>query len=171
MRNIGFPPIIGHNPKILILGTFPGKESLRKNQYYAHSQNGFWHILCKLLKISPESSYEQKKEALIKNKIALWDVLKACERDGSSDQAIKHHTIQVNDFNNLFTRYPSIKFIFFNGARAEMEYRKRVIPTLNNHQNHKYCKLPSTSPAMASLTREQKYRRWAEIISGGERGI
>lgn len=163
MRNEGFPPIIGGNPKVLILGTFPGKESLKQDQYYAHSRNTFWHIICKLLDIDPQAGYEHKKYIVIKNGLAVWDVLKACEREGSSDQAIKDQTI--NNFNVLFAKYQGIKYIFFNGAKAEKEFKKRVLPELKNgHQDIEYHRLPSTSPAMASLTKDQKYKKWLNIL-------
>lgn len=164
MRDEGFPPIIGDNPKVLILGTFPGKESLKQNQYYAHSRNTFWYIICKLLEIDPQTSYEHKKNIMMKNGLAVWDVLKACEREGSSDQAIKGQTKEINDFKTLFAKYRGIKYIFFNGGNAEKEFKKLVLPLKNIHHALEYHRLPSTSPAMASLTKDQKYKEWLKLF-------
>ena len=159
-----FSPIAGKKPEILILGTFPGNESLIKNQYYANGRNAFWRIMSKLLKMSSDTSYNRKKEILIKNKIALWDVLKTCERNGSLDSSIIGKTIKTNDFKSFFAAYPSIKLIFFNGQRARGEYIKRVLPLLSHkYQTIKYQILPSTSTAMARLSQEQKFIKWAII--------
>ncbi|MCG2724679.1 MAG: DNA-deoxyinosine glycosylase [Elusimicrobia bacterium] len=130
LQKKSFPPIVGGKPQTLILGTFPGNESLAANQYYANKRNAFWFIMGKLLNMKSDASYKLKKELLKENGLALWDVFKSCERNGSLDSSIKTKTIQMNDFKSFFTAYPSIKFIFFNGKKAQDEYVKRVLPLL-----------------------------------------
>ena len=104
-----FPPIVDENSKILILGTMPGEKSLQRNQYYAHKNNQFWKIIFILFQQPLTEHYDARKAILLKNHIALWDVLKACEGEGSSDKNIMNAV--PNDFVSFYKRYPKIKKI------------------------------------------------------------
>jgi len=160
-----FPPIADKNAKVLILGTMPGEESLRKKQYYAHPRNAFWYIMERLLKIDSKVSYEERKSLLKINHIALWDVLMSCEREGSLDSAIRDTSIVTNDFALFFSEHPHIKSVYFNGAKAEQEYMKRVLPVIaDEFKGIEYFRLPSTSPAMAKLTKDEKFSHWSIIM-------
>lgn len=160
----GFPPIASGRPRVLILGSMPGEESLRRRQYYAHPRNAFWPVMGTLFKFSPDESYAARTRHLVRNHVALWDVLKECKRRGSLDSSIDGETISVNNFTAFFRKYPDIRTVFFNGTRAEQEFNRRVKPKLPAAFHHlEYVRLPSTSPAMASLTLEQKTSRWAVI--------
>jgi hypoxanthine-DNA glycosylase len=159
-----FPPIADKNAKVLILGTMPGEESLRKKQYYAHPRNAFWYIVERLLNIDSKVSYEERKSLLKINHIALWDVLMSCEREGSLDSSIHDTSIVANDFALFFSEHPHIKPVYFNGARAEQEYMKRVLPVIaDEFKRIEYFRLPSTSPAMARLTKDEKILHWSKI--------
>jgi len=161
----GFPPIADNNAIILILGSMPSIKSLEQQQYYAHPRNSFWFIMTKLLGNKPDLDYEERKALLLHNKTALWDVLNTCQRKGSLDSSINNETIVVNDFNKFFTEHPLIRAVFFNGTRAQQEYNKHILPTLDaKFSSIKYERLPSTSPAMASLSREQKLQQWKVIL-------
>ncbi len=156
-----FPPV--HNPESqqLILGSMPGGKSLEAGQYYAHPRNTFWTILSAILNIPVECSYNKKIQALNQANIALWDVLKCCERQGSLDSDIVHETIQINDFKSLFQKSPKIQAIWFNGAKAEQVYLKHVLPTLpESLKRIPNKRLPSTSPAYAMMSLEQKQSIW-----------
>ncbi len=160
-NNTGFPPIAYPDAKILILGSMPGQKSLEENQYYAHPRNSFWPIMCKLLSADKDINYEQRKQLLHENKIALWDVLKSCFREGSLDSDIDHSSIEPNDFISFFNDHSKIKTIFFNGIKAEQLFNKNILKTLEQqHQNIKYYRLPSTSPAHAAMSTEQKLLKW-----------
>ena len=160
----GFPPIADKNAIILVLGSMPSIKSLQAHQYYAHPRNSFWFIMSALFADNRVTDYEEKKALLLNNRIALWDVLKSCQRKGSLDSSITNSTIEVNDFNSFFATHKSIKAVYFNGARAEQEYRRHVIPALaKKFSTLEYTRLPSTSPAMASLSREQKLQQWRVI--------
>ncbi len=165
MLKTGFPLVIGEGPKVLILGSMPGELSLQEQQYYAHPRNAFWYILGELLSIPEDTSYSEKLAILKECGIALWDVLYACERQGSLDASINNATIQPNDFTNLLLFNSSIDLIIFNGAKAEHEFKKRVFPKLSQQlqQTHQ-VRLPSTSPAMASIKKEEKLEAWKETI-------
>lgn len=172
MKNVkeGFPPIADKEATILILGSMPGEESLQKNEYYANSRNAFWKIMASLFEFRHDASYEKRTTLLTKNKIALWDVMLACERQGSLDSAIVNRTIIENDFVSFYHRHSKISHVFFNGAKAQNEYEKRVLPKLSDDVKEiEYFRLPSTSPAMAQLSFDEKLREWfcvKRIIDG-----
>ncbi len=164
-RKEGFPPIINDMANTLILGTMPGEESLRMNQYYAHSRNAFWRIMSNLLVIPENLTYEERTTSLRQHQIALWDVIRTCEREGSLDVKIRQESIQENDFVSLFRENPNVLQVFFNGARAEKEYLKRVLPKLTGPARYlKLVRLPSTSPAMARLSFDEKVYAWSAIL-------
>jgi hypoxanthine-DNA glycosylase len=160
----GFPPIAEETSTVLILGTMPGEESLRKNEYYGNQRNSFWKIMGSLFKFDPSLQYEVRTRILLENRIALWDVMRYCERKGSLDTNINNDTIIENDFVSFFNKYPNIRTAFFNGAKAEKEYFKRVLPKISKLK-HKinYYRLPSTSPAMTKLSLNAKKLEWSKI--------
>ncbi|MGB5734004.1 MAG: DNA-deoxyinosine glycosylase [Thiohalocapsa sp.] len=160
-----FPPILGERPRLLILGSMPGEASLRLGQYYGHSRNAFWPILCELLSVPSDSDYATRAEALVANHIAVWDVIARCARHGSLDANIRPDSIQVNDFAALFEDHPSIRCIAFNGGTAEREFRRRVLPDLDQaHRQLPRLRLPSTSPAHAGMPLEAKLAAWRVLI-------
>ena len=159
-----FPYIADLDARVLILGSMPGVESLRMQQYYAHPRNAFWYIMSELLHFNPDINYEEKTGLLIQNKIALWDVLQACIRKGSLDSSIDKSSIVTNDFKLFFSEHPEIRHVFFNGKKSEQEYRKQVLAGISEDYEYlQYHSLPSTSPAMASLSREEKLSQWSVI--------
>jgi double-stranded uracil-DNA glycosylase len=159
-----FDPIVSANASILILGSMPGVASLLVQQYYGHPKNAFWPIMSALFGMEPGLCYLERKEALINNGIAVWDVLKSCNRVGSSDSNIKPASIRINDFASFFAEYKSIRRVFFNGRMAEMVYQQRILRCLNQRFSYlEYQCLPSTSSAYASLKLEQKIAAWKVI--------
>lgn len=159
-----FEPIADCNAEILILGSMPGQESLAASQYYANRRNAFWKIMADLLGFNPDSAYETRLHELKTARIALWDVLQSCTRAGSLDAKIDAGSITVNDFQGFFRKHDKIRLVFFNGAKAESAYRQYVLPTVNTVQVS-YMRLPSTSPAHASLSYEQKLQVWRAALS------
>lgn len=156
-----FPPIADAKARVLILGSMPGKASLAAGQYYAHAQNLFWRILGDVTGASAALPYEARVLALKSRGIALWDVLESCTREGSLDSAIDDASISANDFASFYRAHPRIAHVFFNGAKAEACYRKHVLPFLaDGLAVRSYHRLPSTSPANASMLRVDKQREW-----------
>jgi len=92
----GFPPIVNKKSKVIVLGSMPGEESLKDSEYYAYSSNAFWKIMADLFGFDSSLKYEDKTNILLKNKIALWDVMYLCEREGSLDSNISDDTIVEN---------------------------------------------------------------------------
>ena len=160
-----FPPIADAKARILILGSMPGNASLAAGQYYAHAQNLFWHILGEVTGMAASAPYAARALALRSHGIALWDVLASCAREGSLDSAIDEAGICANDFASFYRLHPGIVQVLFNGAKAETCYRKHVLPTLANGLGpQRYRRLPSTSPANASISRAYKHRVWRQAL-------
>jgi double-stranded uracil-DNA glycosylase len=160
----GFAPIVSSNASVLILGTMPSEASLSRQQYYGHPRNAFWPIMSALFASNPGLCYLRRKEMLMENGIALWDVLKSCNRLGSLDSKIKLATIRTNDLASFFNEYKGVKRVFFNGRMAEKLYQNRILPTFSHRFFYlDYQCLPSTSPAYASLNLEQKLDAWKVI--------
>ncbi len=156
-----FPPVANPDARLLILGSMPGKESLRQNQYYAHPQNAFWKIMGELTGAHPQLPYAERLLKLTEAHIALWDVLASCERESSLDTHIRNE--KANDFASFFRRHPQISHVFFNGAKAEQSFNKFVLekqelPSLI------FRRLPSTSPAHAGMKYADKLHTWGAAI-------
>ncbi len=159
-----FPPIARRDAKVLILGSMPSETSLLKQEYYGHPRNSFWPIMGGLFCASPDLPYQQRKAIMMEAKIAVWDVLKTCYRPGSMDSDIEMNSIKTNDFNNFFAKYPLIRAVFFNGGKAESVFRKFIAPGLSSHYQYlQYQRLPSTSPAYASMNFQQKFSAWQVV--------
>lgn len=164
MRVRGFPPISRADARVLILGSMPSRESLARRQYYAHPRNAFWPILCDLLGIEA-GSYASRSEAVKDRRIAIWDVLQACDRPGSLDADIVDSTLVPNDFAAFFDSHREIRRVFFNGAKAESVYRRCVLPQLRGAPARlPLLRLPSTSPAHAALSWARKRDAWRAIL-------
>lgn len=159
---IGFEPIIPSSPKILILGTMPSVASIDEAFYYAHPRNAFWPIIASLVSRSLVS-IDDKQQACNEKGILLWDVLQSCQRPGSLDSAIKQPL--ANDFESLFQTYPQLKTIAFNGQAAEKLFKKEVLKKQILPKELGFITLPSTSPAYAAITFEDKRLLWQEKLS------
>lgn len=159
-----FPPLVAAGARILILGSMPGQASLREQQYYAHPRNAFWPIMGQLFDAGPERSYRQRCDLLMNNGIAVWDVLRYCWRPGSLDSDIEPHSVEVNDFTDFLDRYPEIRQVFFNGRKAEQTFNRHVAGHLRPGAIRSGV-LPSTSPAHAALSQQEKCNAWSVIAS------
>lgn len=143
----------------------PGLKSLEMQQYYAHPQNAFWPVMAALFGM-PVETYAQRVALIRENNLALWDVLKCCERHGSLDMRIDDDTIEVNDFPAFFKKHRAISHVFCNGMKSEKEFRKRVLPALPDSLRNRLAvsRLPSTSPAMASMKKSSKIKAWRAVV-------
>ncbi|MBS3955544.1 MAG: DNA-deoxyinosine glycosylase [Methylomicrobium sp.] len=157
----GFGPIATADSKLLILGSMPGVQSLQKNQYYGHPRNAFWPIMASLFDEFDTTDYETKKHLLEQRGIAVWDVIQNCIRSGSLDAHILKASVKPNNFRCFFNEHPHITTVFFNGATAEKLFKNFVLSTLDPSINTLvYHRLPSTSPAFAGLSLNEKIRIW-----------
>ena len=155
----GFPPVVAADTHTLILGSFPGEASLAATQYYAHPRNQFWRLLGAALDETNlhELPYEERLTRVLAHGIGVWDVLDACQREGSLDSAIRH--AQPNDFASLREHAPLLRKVCFNGKTAG-----RFAPVIGE-AGYATLVLPSSSPANAMLSFDQKLRLWRDILT------
>ena len=156
--NHPIPPVYDKNSEILILGSFPSVKSREQGFFYGHPQNRFWKVTAAVFGEEVPGSIEEKKAFLLRNHIAVWDVIESCEILGSSDSSIKN--VKANDLTKLLEN-TRISLLFVNGKTAEKMYNKYVFPILGREC---IC-LPSTSPANAAWNTERLISEW-KIING-----
>lgn len=160
-----FAPIVGEKPRVLILGTMPGKISLAQQQYYAHPRNAFWRIIGELLHIDVHADYATRVQQLAAKHIVLWDVLKFCVRESSLDTDIERDSEVPNEIVQLLKMHRTIQHVCFNGAKAAQLYRRHILPQIpENFRAIEYSPLPSTSPAHAGMRYAEKLKAWQVIL-------
>jgi hypoxanthine-DNA glycosylase len=152
-----FPAVVDARARVLVLGTLPGEESLRRQQYYAHPRNLFWRIVFTLFDANPPSDYAQRLAFVAAHRIALWDVCEIGEREMSADTTIRLE--RPNAIDQLLDEHPLIRAIAFNGTTAQRLYDRHFArrPALT------YLALPSTSPAHATIGFSAKLARWTAL--------
>ena len=168
--NRGLPPVAADDARVLVLGTLPGAESLRRSEYYAQPRNAFWTICGALVGADPALPYAARLARLRTAGIALWDVCAAARRAGSLDADIERASVRANDFGAFFAAHPAISRICCNGRVAAALYRRHVLahlaPVLRALP---LIELPSTSPAYAAMSLAAKTGHWrralAEVIT------
>jgi hypoxanthine-DNA glycosylase len=168
VKSIGFGSVARADARVLILGSLPGKVSLERGEYYAQPQNAFWRIMGELAGASPDLPYEDRLRLLKENGIALWDVCAAGHRPGSLDSAIRLATVETNDISGFLRAHPAVGLICFNGKKANEIYDRKVRqdpPSI--FARIRYEVLPSTSPAHAAMSYEQKLSRWRRVLGQG----
>lgn len=157
MLNHTFEPVFDENSRVLILGTFPSVKSREQGFYYGHPQNRFWKILAALMEEPVPKNIGEKKCFLQKHRIAIWDVVAACDITGSSDSSIKN--VVPADLSRVL-KGAEIRQIFANGGKAYSLYQKYAFP----ETGREIIKLPSSSPANASWQMERLLGAWSQIL-------
>ena len=156
VRTQAFPPLYGNDSRILILGTFPSPLSREHGEYYGNPRNQFWRLIFGVFDVPyAQPDYERKKAVLFANGVALWDVIAACEPEGALDSGIRNpaYNTQLPDF--IATR--GIRKVLFNGNNAYTFCRRGIAEMERNV-------LPSSSPANARLSFEEKSRLWRDAL-------
>ena len=152
-----FDPVFDAESKILILGSFPSVKSRENNFFYGHPQNRFWKVMANVLDWNVPTTIEEKREMLLNNYVAVWDVIASCSILGSSDTSIKD--VVVNDFSRILEN-SKVERVYVNGGKAYELYHKYA----EKVTRIKAVKLPSTSPANAAWSIEKLTKTWKEII-------
>ena len=152
----GFEPVFDENSRILILGSLPSVKSREQNFYYGHPQNRFWRLMAALRSESVPGSVREKKQFLLRNRIALWDVIAECDISGSSDSAIRNPV--PADLLPILAA-ADIRCIFLNGSAAARIYEKYQ----HRAAGREAVRLPSTSPANAAYSLERLISEWSCI--------
>ncbi len=149
-----FPPAVNRQTRILVIGSMPGEASLKAQEYYAYKYNQFWKIAFEIFAAGRAPvNYADKINTLLTNRTGLWDALAACERTGSLDGNISKPT--PNNFPALFAQYPAIHTLLFNGQAARAHFKRAF-----GNAGKTCLTLPSTSPAHAALSYNEKLRLW-----------
>lgn len=158
-RARAFPAVAGPGTRLLILGSLPGAESLRRGQYYAHPRNAFWRLIGAVAgRDLAALPYPARLEALVAARIGLWDVIATAERPGSLDAAIR--APEHADLVGLVARLPELRAIGFNGRTAAKAGRRQLGALPDGPE---LLDLPSSSPAHAGLSFEAKRARWSAL--------
>ncbi len=152
------PPVFDKNSKILILGSFPSVKSREVQFFYGHPQNRFWKVISSVFDCDCPQTVEQKKEFLLANNIALWDVIHSCDITGSSDSSVKNAV--PNDLSQIL-KNSDVTRIFTNGTLSYNLYNKLCL----GDTGIEAMKLPSTSPANAAWSQERLVEEWKRLIS------
>lgn len=153
-----FRPVADVRSRILILGSMPGPMALEKREYYGFPGNHFWKIVPELLGEKDPVDYPKRIALLRDRRIALWDVIRSCTRRGAADSTIR--CVVPNDIPRLIKKYPDIRTIFLNGTTAESLYRRHFGDVIRIPA----YRLPSTSPAHASMPYAKKLEAWRSIL-------
>ncbi|MFD0674174.1 DNA-deoxyinosine glycosylase [Cohnella sp. GCM10027633] len=157
MRVHSFPPVIDERSRVLVLGSMPGAASLKAHQYYGNERNYMWRVLYGLFEgREPDEAYEDRLAFALRNGVALWDTIAACDRPGSLDSDIKDAV--PNDIPGLLAAYPNVRTLACNGAKSHAE----LMRNFGGHPEvagRRVLKLPSTSPIPTP-----KYRGLAERL-------
>lgn len=146
-------PVYNENSKILILGSFPSVKSREKGFFYGHPQNRFWRVVAAVRNEAVPETTAEKKAFLLRNGIAVWDVIKSCDITGSGDSSIKNAV--PNDISVILKTAP-IERIFCNGAASYKLYKRFLEPETGMAA----VKLPSTSPANAAYSLDRLIDEW-----------
>ena len=155
------PPVYDSNSRILILGSFPSVKSREEKFFYGHPQNRFWKVTAAIFGEETPTTTDEKRAFLLRNRIAVWDVLASCEIKGSADNTICNAT--PNDLTKILSE-ANIEQIYLNGKTAYRYYQEYIEPK----SGRKAILLPSTSPANAAWTLEKLIKEWAQIKGGTE---
>lgn len=149
-------PVYDEASRILILGSFPSVKSREGQFFYHHPQNRFWKVIASVCGCEVPVTISEKKEMLLANHIAVWDVISSCTITGSSDSSIRD--VIPNDLSRILCK-AHIQKIYTNGATAHRLYQKYSQKKIGIEA----VKLPSTSPANAAFSLEKLVERWNVI--------
>lgn len=152
------PPLYDSAAEVLILGSFPSVKSREQAFFYGHKQNRFWRVISALYVEPTPIEIEEKRAFVLRNHLALWDVIASCEITGSSDSSIKN--VRPNDIAPILAAAP-IRAIFTNGRTAHTLYERYILPVTGRPAIY----LPSTSPANASMNLERLTEAWRVILA------
>ncbi|MDO5403826.1 MAG: DNA-deoxyinosine glycosylase [Eubacteriales bacterium] len=152
-----FEPVYDQYSEVLVLGSIPSVKSREQKFYYGHPQNRFWKVIAAICHETVPVTIDEKKNLLLRNHIAVWDVIAECDIIGASDSSIKN--VAANDINRILS-CTQIKRIYANGEKAY----KLFIKYCRKEGQPDIIRLPSTSPANAAFNLEKLCDSWGEIV-------
>lgn len=152
-----FEPIYNSSCRVLILGSLPSVKSTEQGFYYSHPRNRFWPLMARLLGCPLPVNIAERTQLLLENKLALWDVVKLCEIEGSADASISN--AEPNNIERILAEAP-IEAIYANGSKAASLYNRLLL----KKTGRPIIYLPSTSPANAAWSMERLAEAWKIIV-------
>ena len=155
----GLAPLGDAHARILVLGSLPGRESLRRQQYYAHPRNAFWPIMAELFDV--RGDYAARCLGLRAARVAVWDVLESSVRPGSLDASIDLDSARANDFTRFLASRRRLELVAFNGQKAAALFRRFCHV---EGDELRFVTLPSTSPAYAAMSYADKLQIWRRVL-------
>lgn len=155
-----FGPVYDAESQILILGSMPSVKSRQQQFYYGHPQNRFWKVLAAVYGETAPETIAAKRKFLLRNHVALWDVIESCDIIGSSDSSIRN--VKENDMRVILDS-ADIQAVFLNGGKAYALFEKYCAQYFRQGGSRIY-KLPSTSPANAAWSTERLTQAWREKL-------
>lgn len=159
----GLAPLVGPCPQILILGSLPSDESIRRQEYYGNPRNLFWKVIAGVYGDPTPETYEAKKDILFRHGIALWDVCASAERKGSLDANIKD--IEYNDLEGFIKKNPSIRAIVLNGGKAAKDYRRYTKINATLGRDEYFFTSTSALSISAGWPLERIIEQWKQITA------
>jgi double-stranded uracil-DNA glycosylase len=156
----GLPPLIDENSRLLILGSFPSERSLAKREYYGNPQNHFWPVMEALFGVDRAAPYAERTGRLIEQRVAVWDVIASCSREGSGDDKIEQAV--ANPLIALLEGHTSIRRVVFNGGMA-FRTARLLVPGLFGISGVECEQMPSTSPRNARMSLAAKVEAWGRV--------
>ncbi len=164
MKVHSFDPIAGPDARVLVLGTMPGVRSLQLGQYYGHPRNAFWPIMQELFAAGAQLDYAARVALLVRSRVAVWDVLASVKRPGSLDANIESRSVVANDIGAFLASHSQISSVFFNGATAQLLFRRHIAAACSFDARLNFQRLPSTSPANATMSFQAKRMAWQAVF-------
>lgn len=137
-------PVFNERSRVLLLGTFPSPKSRELGFFYGHPQNRMWKVLAAVTGEDMPQTVEERRVFLLRNGIAMWDVLASCTIKGASDASIQNAV--PNDLSRILDTAP-IERVYATGAKAHELYQRYLEPVYGRE----CARLPSTSPANAVM--------------------
>jgi TDG/mug DNA glycosylase family protein len=162
-RRESFPPLVGDDSRILILGSMPGVASLAAHAYYAHPRNAFWPIVATITGVPAAAPYDERTAGLLAAGLALWDVAASCMRRGSLDAAIVDASVVAHDVAGLLRQHPGLRRVCLNGGKAATLFSRHVARAVSDLALDVRV-LPSTSPAHAGMALRDKMSAWQAAL-------
>lgn len=156
-KNHPFSPIYNKESKVLILGSLPSIESVKKGYYYMHPQNRFWKVLSVIFQKDVYSmGIKQKNEFILEHHLSLYDVIASCTIEQSSDASIKD--VFYTDIKEIIN-HTQITKILLNGKTAYQLFLKKY-PEYQDMA----LSMPSTSSANAKFRLEDLVEIWRAAL-------
>lgn len=144
-----FEPFIPDNATVLIIGSFPGKNT-QDDWYYGAKRNQFWKIISSVYNIELKSKAD-KQELFRKAGIGITDIILKVRR---KDNGNLDTNLEIVEDNHIVIKSilekNNIKAVYFTSKYVEKLFLN-LFPEIKNTEY-----LPSPSPRYARMSKEEK---------------